>query len=194
MKKIKITESQLSKIINKKLTEQFGPVEPNDNQLNSTSMPDEANFTNDPDAQYTEMTGDLRPRVFFRNGGSISMQASHEHDCVPKDAAGPYESIELGYPLGGAKLPEDLNDFVTEEDSQIYGFVPAIVVVKLIELNGGVKSGEVPPFTETKEEEIPIGDELGDSTMRTEGNPFEAASDPLSEGRKRLKEDFNRYL
>jgi hypothetical protein len=197
MKKIKITETQLKKIIeNKILSEQFAVPPPSDQQLDTTSMPDEANFSNDADYDPGTLMGNKRPRVYFRNGGSISMQASADHNCVPKDNEGPYQSIELGYPQGGIKMPENINDFLEQGSDSIYNFVPASVVVNLIEMNDGVKSGEVPPFAEAEGDtnDYPIGEEPGDATLRADANPMNAASDNLHEARKRLKEDFMRLL
>jgi len=195
MKKIKITESQLKRIISHKIiNEQFAVPPPSDQQLDRAKNGSE-NFSEDQDTQnFSE--NDLRPRVYFNNGGGISMQASHYHNCVPKDDEGPYESIELGYPDEMVKIPEEMYTFEEQGSDGLYNFVPASVVVKLIELNDGVKSGEVPPFSDETGDtnQYPIGEEPGDATMRADGNPMNAASDNLHEARKRLKEDFMRLL
>ena len=194
MKKILLTKQQIDKFIkNKVIKEQFAVPPPSDGQLNTTSMPDEANFSNDADFV---TNNNLRSRVFFRNGSSISMQASNKHNCIPKDDEGPYKSIELGFPQGGIKLPEDFDNFRQDDmSSNIFSFVPASEVVKIIEMNNGVKSGEVPPFAnQADQNQYPIGEEPGDATLRADANPMNAASDNLQEARKRMKEDFKRFL
>jgi hypothetical protein len=98
----------------------------------------------------------LYGRVEFNNGGKVSIQASRSHYCQPRNDEGPYTHVEIGFPTRETRIPKLLIRF--EESSQhgqgegfnpyesVYGYVPASVVNKLIQMNGGVKSGEVPPL------------------------------------------------
>jgi hypothetical protein len=86
-------------------------------------------------------------RVHFNNGGSISIQASHTHYCEPRDNEGPYSEVEVAYPTKGTKYPKSLLDYSDTPDEPVFAYVPSDIVEQIIEMNGGVKRGEVPPLT-----------------------------------------------
>ena len=157
--------------------------------------PAESNMTND-EADQPHPEGTLRKRVYFTNGGSVSMQASSEHNSVPKDNDGPYHSIEIGYPSKETSLPEGLMEFInpgsTNEFEAIYSFVPADLVRKLITANEGVKSGDVPEMIE--DEPMQVGEDPGESSSRADSNPFLATPQPMNEGKEKLKKDFQKFI
>ncbi len=101
---------------------------------------------------------DVKPqygRIYFNNGGDISVQASSYHYSMPRDDQGPYTHIELGYPSQGTKIPDSLLGYA-ESDSiykTVYPYVPSSVVKELIDANGGIKSGELPPMEDEMEDE-----------------------------------------
>ena len=39
----------------------------------------------------------VQPRIRCRDGFEMSVQASRDHYCVPRDDAGPYTHVEVGY-------------------------------------------------------------------------------------------------
>ena len=101
-------------------------------------------------------------RVYFNNGGDVSIQASRTHYSHPRDNFGPYTEMELGYPSRDTQIPESMLNYIEQgtnfgEDGKldpydnVYPYVPISVIKELIELNGGVKSGEVPPMAEEEE-------------------------------------------
>ena len=83
-------------------------------------------------------------RVCCADGFSMSVQASANAYCSPRDDTGPYEAVEIGYPSAYepmiAKYAED-PDNPTET---VYGWVPADKVSLIIVKHGGIISGEVP--------------------------------------------------
>jgi hypothetical protein len=134
-------------------------------QLQSMKDPnffDKFNNTNDnvdEPSQEEEPVRKFKPmydRVEFNNGGKVSIQASRSHYSTPRKDEGPYTHVEIGFPTRETRIPKLLIRF--EENSQngqgedfnpyesVYPYVPASVVKKLIQMNGGVKSGEVPPL------------------------------------------------
>jgi hypothetical protein len=72
--------------------------------------------------------------------------------------------MELGYPSRDTQIPESMLNYIEQgtnfgEDGKldpydnVYPYVPISVIKELIELNGGVKSGNVPPMAEKNNEE-----------------------------------------
>lgn len=94
----------------------------------------------------------LRKRIVCADGFSFSCQASDGHYCLPREnnAIG-YKSLEVGYP--SQKPPDDICAFVAwsfEEgdwENSVYAQVPAALVLRLIEIHGGMISGELPPLS-----------------------------------------------
>lgn len=78
-------------------------------------------------------------RLECRDGFSVSMQASTFHYCSPRDNAGPYTHVELGYPYPADEMlmpyAEDKND----PTGTVYGHVPLEVVARLVAAHGGLK-------------------------------------------------------
>lgn len=105
-------------------------------------------------------------RVVFNNGSSISIQASEDHYNEPRDNEGPYSSVELGFPSEDCELPESVLRYMEmgsdDPVSSVFGFVPASAVVELIELNGGIVSGQVPPLDMDSNERVGELDGLED--------------------------------
>jgi len=103
----------------------------------------------------------LYGRVFFNNGGSRSIQANRNAYCEPRDDQGPYIEMELGYPSRGTKLTDSLLEYAERtpnyegEDMEIfdpydtvYAYVPVSVIKELINANGGIKRGQLPPMSD----------------------------------------------
>ena len=80
------------------------------------------------------------------DGFSMSVQASRRNYNQPRNDAGPYESVEVGYPnrecailLPHAESPE-------KPTESVYGYVPADTIIECIEAHGGMVGGELPPL------------------------------------------------
>jgi hypothetical protein len=109
----------------------------------------------------------LYKRVYFNNGGDISIQASRTAYSEPRDNIGPYTHMEMGYPSEGTVLPKNVLKYVeqggvyNDDGSQnpyknVYPYVPVSVIKELINANGGIKSGELPPMSDEPMEDDPF--------------------------------------
>ncbi len=82
------------------------------------------------------------PRLTMANGESLSVQASRTHYCSPREDAGPYSKVEVGFP---SVAPPDSwaeyfdGDWENEDRTgSVYGYVPIELVAEFIEANGGI--------------------------------------------------------
>ena len=86
----------------------------------------------------------------------MSVQASENHYCLPRDDKGPYSAVEVGFPTAYESLLREhvessFNDAEEPEWTQcVYPYVPVTVVSEVIEKHGGMQKGELPPFREVK--------------------------------------------
>jgi hypothetical protein len=148
-KNFTLTESEREQILNQH--KKHGYRKPLSEQSQFQSM-NEPSQEKEPVVKFKPLYG----RVEFNNGGKVSIQASRSHYSKPRNDEGPYTHVEIGFPTRETRIPKLLIRF--EETSQhgqgedfnpydsVYPYVPASVVNKLIQMNGGVKSGEVPPL------------------------------------------------
>ena len=80
----------------------------------------------------------LRPKIVCNDGYEVSVQASENHYCKPREnKAWPYSKVELGFPN---KEDELINEYAEDDEytKTVYGWVPVDVVNKLIEKHGGI--------------------------------------------------------
>lgn len=123
-------------------------------------------------------------RIYFNNGGDISIQSSSFDYCEPRDDQGPYTEMELGYPGRGTMITNSLLEYAEGRHSgedfdqykTVYPYVPVSVIKELIGANGGIKSGELPPMSDEEE---------GDSMMSQKQFNEEEFSD---EGKFRISD------
>ena len=98
------------------------------------------------------------PRIYFNNGGSVSVQASKTHYCDPRNDEGPYSEMEVGFPSEGTIVPDEimrhLDGNIDAEDfdkhKSVYGYVPVSIIKMMVDANGGIKTGELPPMVEVE--------------------------------------------
>lgn len=79
-----------------------------------------------------------RPYAECSDGYRISIQASKNHYCSPReDGLTKYTEVELGYPNREDEL---INDYAEDDDytQTVYGYVPVDVVDALIKKHGGI--------------------------------------------------------
>ena len=85
--------------------------------------------------------------VTCASGLTLSVQASVTHYCEPRNDAGPYTKVEIGFP---SKKVEALMPYIDGDrfgpTENVYGYVPVQVVLDVIEANGGQVDGELPPI------------------------------------------------
>jgi hypothetical protein len=87
--------------------------------------------------------------------------------------------MELGFPTQGTEIPDSLLQY--EETSQggkgedfnpyesVYGYVPVAVIKELINANGGIKSGQLPPMVEENYESSVENDDYDEKQERNYG-------------------------
>ncbi|MBM37827.1 MAG: hypothetical protein CMO97_02025 [Woeseia sp.] len=87
------------------------------------------------------------------DGFSMSVQASTYNYCSPRNNTGPWDSVEVGFP---SDYEHCLMPYAEEPDrptETVCGYVPNVLVRSIIEVHGGLVSGEVPPIPFVKETE-----------------------------------------
>ena len=80
------------------------------------------------------------------DGFSMSVQASRWNFSSPRNNTGPWDSVEVGFP---SAYEHCLIPYAEEPDrptETVYGYVPNKLVRSIIEVHGGLVSGEVPPM------------------------------------------------
>tara|TARA_R100001369_G_scaffold79583_1_gene109642 strand:+ start:1805 stop:2149 length:345 start_codon:yes stop_codon:yes gene_type:complete len=81
------------------------------------------------------------PRITCADGTTLSVQAGECLYCSPRDDAGPWHQVEVGFP--SKELPS-LAEYAEEPDrptSTVYGWVPIDVVAAAIDDCGGIEGG-----------------------------------------------------
>lgn len=89
-------------------------------------------------AKHPQSVGILvRPRIFCKDGFSISVQGSGAHSSEPREVRrdGQYKSLEVGYPSTDERL---LDPYRETYLSDIYTYVPVDVIEEIIENHGGI--------------------------------------------------------
>lgn len=76
------------------------------------------------------------PKLYLKDGVSVSVQASTLHYCSPKNNTGPYTHVELGY-IEGCEIPAAFMEY-GEPDSSIFAFVPMYLIEFFIAAHGGI--------------------------------------------------------
>lgn len=80
------------------------------------------------------------PHVVCMDGFTMSVQAGRGVYCSPRDDAGPWLSVEVGFP---SKIEPLLWDYAEEPGrwtETVYGYVPIELVGAVIECHGGFAS------------------------------------------------------
>ena len=97
-----------------------------------------------------------RGRVRCNDGFAMSVQASAEHACTPRNDVGPYAAVEIGYPneLEDALLPYSGQMMICGHMPTIYTNVPAKTLKEVVAKHGGLRrdSERLPDLVETDED------------------------------------------
>ena len=120
-------------------------------------------------------------RVVCADGFSVSVQATQFNYCTPRDNAGPWSSVECGFPTSKdpilEKWAEDPEAEICKESGlvqTVYGWVPSKVILEIIESHGGMVSGELPEMVPDPEyNPIEAADEMMDAAAILFGPPPE---------------------
>ena len=80
------------------------------------------------------------PVIHCMDGTQLSVQASSNNYCTPKNNDGPWISVEVGYPSKHLPQLDDYKDGEPEDDPTecVYGYVPIEVVEDAIASCGGI--------------------------------------------------------
>lgn len=83
-----------------------------------------------------------RPPIECADGFTMSVQASADHSCSPRNNEGPYVSFEGGFPsdIPGEELLSYAAD-VNKPTETVYPFVPREVFEREFARHGGVVKG-----------------------------------------------------
>ena len=102
------------------------------------------------------MESKLRRKIVCKDNFTMSVQASEYHHCAPKvdgiDIS--YSHVEVGFPTEKEDL---LMDYIDGDDNKptetVYSYVPASVIINVIDKHGGMVSGKLPNFDLTEYDE-----------------------------------------
>ena len=130
-----------------------------------------------------------RGRVRCKDGFAMSVQASRDHACTPRDDSGPYAAVEVGYPnqrelllmpFAGDSLQLKYRDYVP----MIYNNVPSKTLRAVVSKHNGLRSdsARLSELLELDEDgyqwaaaaEPPTTEEEEDSTPSAMGSPSSA--------------------
>ena len=78
------------------------------------------------------------PRVKCVDGFEVSIQASHFHYCQPRDSAGPWTHVELGFPTARVTSLREYRDGPPPDTGTVFGYVPIEKVARLLNRHGGL--------------------------------------------------------
>jgi hypothetical protein len=105
-------------------------------------------------------------RVYCQSGFNMSIQASETSYCDPKDNAGPYTHVEIGFPNA---IEEMIIGFAEDPDNPtetVYGWVPVGLVQALIIKHGGIEEGEHPVFDIDVEQSFELAKALSENSEK----------------------------
>ena len=77
-------------------------------------------------------------KVVCLDGFEMSVQASENHYCSPRNNEGQWETVEVGYPSKIEPLLWDYADEPGKWMETVYPYVPSVLVSAVIELHGHV--------------------------------------------------------
>lgn len=77
-------------------------------------------------------------RMICKDGFNMSVQASNNHYCEPKNNDGPWGEVEVIYPSEKEDLLMEHAEDRSKPTDTIYAYVPIEVVIQVIEKHGGL--------------------------------------------------------
>jgi hypothetical protein len=80
----------------------------------------------------------FRPRIYCKDGFSLSVQGSAGHYCSPRVTCNSYSTLEVGFP---SSEEIDLIPYAESPDNPtgtVYGWTPIGIIDKIIESHGGI--------------------------------------------------------
>lgn len=86
----------------------------------------------------------LNLKVVCKDGFSMSVQASKDAYCTPREDNITYSEVEVGFPSQREELLMRWAENPERPTGTVYGWVPCSVIYLVITKHGGMVSGEVP--------------------------------------------------
>jgi hypothetical protein len=80
------------------------------------------------------------PRLEMEDGFTMSVQAGSHSYSTPREMVGEYEELEVGFPSECEPLLEEYAEDSADLTETVYGYVPAEVILEVIEKHGGLVS------------------------------------------------------
>ena len=90
------------------------------------------------------MKKQLNRSVVCADGFRMSVQANGTAYCEPRDDAGPYTEVEIGFPNREEPMLKQWAEDPTDPTGTVYAWVPRQVVLNVIAKHGGMVDGELP--------------------------------------------------
>lgn len=84
-----------------------------------------------------DMLRQVRP-IKCADGLELSVQASTTHYCSPRDSAGPWTAVEVGFPTERVEELMEYADNPDDPTQTVYGWVPVEVIEAIVEKHGGI--------------------------------------------------------
>ena len=110
----------------------------------------------DNDSKPATALAPIRKVIICRDGFRMSVQASKDHACTPRDDLGPYAAVEVGFPseIEPLLMPfSDTPNIYTSIVPDIYANVPADTIRAVIQYHAGLRhdSAQLPPLVDYSE-------------------------------------------
>ena len=151
---------------NKKAKKASGKKKRKDGAKREASTASAANNDNDEDEEKDDDDEGWAPRdagprkrisrpIRCHDGFVMSVQASRDHYCTPRDDVGPYSAVEVGWPnrLEERLLPyADKATTTADARPTLYVNVPVRVIHEVVAEHAGICSGQLPPTVELDED------------------------------------------
>ena len=87
---------------------------------------------------YIDKIGYIRPKIFCKDGFSMSVQGSFGHYSQPRSNESVFSEMEIGYPNKEEPLIMKYAENEGIPTETVYGYVPCDIIEKVIEKHGGI--------------------------------------------------------
>ena len=89
-----------------------------------------------------------REMVVCKDNFKMSVQASENHYCNPRVNGSDmsYSHVEVGFPTQKEDLLMDYCEDRDKPTETVYSYVPASVIINIIDKHGGMVAGKLPDF------------------------------------------------
>lgn len=111
-----------------------------DNASEKITLPIPFNLNDWLDSNRTLDQGILcAPILICNDGFALSIQASEDHYCTPRNNTGPYTTVEINLLTGKVDELDQFAEDLLDPDDKVYSYVPISIVERLVISHGGPK-------------------------------------------------------